>query len=74
MKVVTETLQDLEILKRLLKHNANLKIRINCYLTSGTFLVPTRPGFRTLFSWTHWEEQRRTGTVCEQIVIEDIVN
>ena len=40
MKVVTEILQDLEILKRLLKHNANLKIRINYYLTSGTFLVP----------------------------------
>ena len=37
MKVVTEILQDLEILKRLLKHNANLKIRINYYLTSGTF-------------------------------------
>ena len=33
MKVVTEILQDLEILKRLLKHNANLKIRINYYLT-----------------------------------------
>ena len=33
MKVVTEILQDLEILKRLLKHNANLKIRINDYLT-----------------------------------------
>ena len=31
MKVVTEILQDLEILKRLLKHNANLKIRINYY-------------------------------------------
>ena len=40
MKVVTEILQDLEeILKRLLKHNANLKIRINYYLTSGTFLI-----------------------------------
>ena len=75
MKVVTEILQDLEILKRLLKHNANLKIRINYYLTSsGTFLVPTRPGFRTLFSWTHCEEQGGTGTVQEQIVIEDIVN
>ena len=35
MKVVTEILQDLEILKRLLKHNANLKIRINYYLTSN---------------------------------------
>ena len=35
MKVVTEILQDLEILKRLLKHNANLKIRINYYLTKG---------------------------------------
>ena len=35
MKVVTEILQDLEILKRLLKHNANLKIRINYYLTFG---------------------------------------
>ena len=34
MKVVTEILQDLEILKRLLKHNANLKIRINYYLTA----------------------------------------
>ena len=34
MKVVTEILQDLEILKRLLKHNANLKIRINYYLTT----------------------------------------
>ena len=33
MKVVTEILQDLEILKRLLKHNANLKIRINFYFT-----------------------------------------
>ena len=33
MKVVNEILQDLEILKRLLKHNANLKIRINYYLT-----------------------------------------
>ena len=33
MKVVTEILQDLEILKRLLKHNANYKIRINYYLT-----------------------------------------
>ena len=33
MKVVTEILQDLEILKRLLKHNANLRIRINYYLT-----------------------------------------
>ena len=33
MKVVTEILQDLEILKRLLKHNASLKIRINYYLT-----------------------------------------
>ena len=74
MKVVTEILQDLEILKRLLKHNANLKIRINYYLTSVMFLVPTRPGFRTLFSWTHCEEQRRTGTVCEQIVVEDIVD
>ena len=74
MKVVTEILQDLEILKRLLKHNANLKIRINYYITSGTFLVPTRPGYRTLFSWTHCEEQKRTGTVCEQIAIEEIVN
>ena len=36
MKVVTEILQDLEILKRLLKHNANLKIRINYYLTLAT--------------------------------------
>ena len=35
MKVVTEILQDLEILKRLLKHNANLKIRINYYFTLG---------------------------------------
>ena len=67
MKVVTELLQDLEILKILLKHNANLRIRINYYLTSGTFLVPTSPGFRTLFSWTHGEEQ-------EQFVIEDIVD
>ena len=33
MKVVTEILQDLEILKRFLKHNAKLKIRINYYLT-----------------------------------------
>ena len=38
MKVVTEILQDLEILKRLLKHNANLKIRINYYLTIIQFL------------------------------------
>ena len=74
MKVVTDILQDLEILRRLLKHNANLKIRINYYLTSGTFLVPTRPEYRTLFLWTHCEEQRRTGTVCEQIAIEEIVN
>ena len=36
MKVVTEILQDLEILKRLLKHNANLKIRINYYLTHSS--------------------------------------
>ena len=36
MKVVTEILQDLETLKRLLKHNANLKIRINYYLTKMT--------------------------------------
>ena len=49
MKVVTEILQDLEILKRLLKHNANLKIRINYYLTSWTFLVPTRPGYELCF-------------------------
>ena len=39
MKVVTEILQDLEILKRLLKHNANLKIRINYYITFAPFSV-----------------------------------
>ena len=39
MKVVTEILQDLEILKRLLKHNANLKIRINYYLTNGKVII-----------------------------------
>ena len=39
MKVVTEILQDLEILKRLLKHNANLKIRINYYLTRETIEI-----------------------------------
>ena len=44
MKVVTEILQDLEILKRLLKHNANLKIRINYYLTQKEISVPN---FRT---------------------------
>ena len=70
MKVVNEILQDLEILKRLLKHNANLKIRIIYYLTSGTFLVPTRPGFRTLLSWTHCEEQRRTGTVVNRLLLK----
>ena len=39
MKVVTEILQDLEILKRLLKHNANLKIRINYYLTHVAYQI-----------------------------------
>ena len=39
MKVVTEILQDLEILKRLLKHNANLKIRINYYLTPPPVVI-----------------------------------
>ena len=39
MKVVTEILQDLEILKRLLKHNAILKIRINYYLALHCSLI-----------------------------------
>ena len=50
MKVVGEILQDLEILKRLLKHNANLKIRINYFLTLPKFL--TRLPFFPVFVCT----------------------
>ena len=46
MKVVTEILQDLEILKRLLKHNANLKIKINYYLTFVGVMSLTRGAVR----------------------------
>ena len=49
MKVVTEILQDLEILKRLLKDNANLKIRINYYLTSGRFWCQLDQDFELCF-------------------------
>ena len=77
MKVVTEILQDLEILKRLLKHNANLKIRINYYFTSGTFFwCLLDQDFELCFRGhiVKNREEQRTGTVCEQIVIEEIVN
>ena len=51
MKVVTEILQDLEILKRLLKHNANLKIRINYYLTKHKLWALKRTISLRRFFW-----------------------
>ena len=58
MKVVTEILQDLEILKRLLKHNANLKIRINYYLT-----IPLA-GFSNIKVYGHGKQMQQYRVTC----------
>ena len=76
MKVVTEILQDLEILKRLLKHNANLKIRINYYLTHATtqmdmhiYLVELEP-FTQMMTSKLWCKCRTSTKVLREETLE----
>ena len=75
MKVVAEILK-IRNSKETLKHNASLKIRINYYVTSGTFWCLLDQDTEICFrghTVKNREEQEQFVN-CEQIVIEDIVN
>ena len=68
MKVVGEILQDLEILKRLLKHNANLKIRINYYLTDFAWRMLILLGFVMSWPISAFEKEHPDQLACKEAI------